>query len=224
MERILSELDYQKLREYMVNTQIKARGIHDTKVLAAMLKVPRHEFVPLDMRPYAYEDRPLPIGEGQTISQPYMVALMTQCLDLTGPENVLEIGTGSGYQAAILAELAARVYTIERFSSLLKRAQEVLDRLGYTNYEACSGDGTLGWEEKAPFNGIMVTAGAPDVPPSLLEQLADKGRLVIPIGPERYQTLYKIVKKGKKARREFVTYCSFVPLVGKEGWKQWGSP
>lgn len=214
----MSELDYQKLREYMVNTQIKARGIYDPKVLDAMLKVPRHEFVPEDMRPYAYEDRPLPIGEGQTISQPYMVALMTQCMELEGPESVLEIGAGSGYQAAILAEIAANVYTIERFPSLLQRAQEVLARLGYTNYEALVGDGTLGWEENAPFNGIMVTAGAPDVPPSLLEQLADKGRLVIPIGPERYQTLYKIVKKGKKIRREFVTYCSFVPLIGKEGW------
>ena len=214
----MSELDYQKLREYMVNTQIKARGIYDPKVLDAMLKVPRHEFVPEDMRPYAYEDRPLPIGEGQTISQPYMVALMTQCMELEGPESVLEIGAGSGYQAAILAEIAAMVYTIERFPSLLQRAREVLARLGYTNYEALVGDGTLGWEENAPFNGIMVTAGAPDVPPSLLEQLADKGRLVIPIGPERYQTLYKIVKKGKKIRREFVTYCSFVPLIGKEGW------
>lgn len=214
----MSELDYQKLREYMVNTQIKARGIYDPKVLDAMLKVPRHEFVPEDMRPYAYEDRPLPIGEGQTISQPYMVALMTQCMELEGPESVLEIGAGSGYQAAILAEIAAMVYTIERFPSLLQRAQEVLARLGYTNYKALVGDGTLGWEENAPFNGIMVTAGAPDVPPSLLEQLADKGRLVIPIGPERYQTLYKIVKKGKKIRREFVTYCSFVPLIGKEGW------
>ena len=202
----------------MVNTQIKARGIYDPKVLDAMLKVPRHEFVPEDMRPYAYEDRPLPIGEGQTISQPYMVALMTQCMELEGPESVLEIGAGSGYQAAILAEIAAMVYTIERFPSLLQRAQEVLARLGYTNYKALVGDGTLGWEENAPFNGIMVTAGAPDVPPSLLEQLADKGRLVIPIGPERYQTLYKIVKKGKKIRREFVTYCSFVPLIGKEGW------
>ncbi len=218
MEGSLSELDYQKLREYMVNTQIKARGIYDAKVLDAMLKVPRHEFVPEDMRPYAYEDRPLPIGEGQTISQPYMVALMTQCLELEGSERILEIGAGSGYQAAILAEIAEMVYTIERFSSLLKRAQEVLDRLGYTNYKALVGDGTLGWEENAPFNGIMVTAGAPEVPPSLLEQLADKGRLVIPIGPERYQTLYKIVKKGKKIRREFVTYCSFVPLIGKEGW------
>ena len=202
----------------MVNTQIKARGIYDPKVLDAMLKVPRHEFVPEDMRPYAYEDRPLPIGEGQTISQPYMVALMTQCLELEGSERILEIGAGSGYQAAILAEIAASVCTIERFPSLLQRAREVLDRLGYTNYKALVGDGTLGWEENAPFNGIMVTAGAPDVPPSLLEQLADKGRLVIPIGPERYQTLYKIVKKGKKIRREFVTYCSFVPLIGKEGW------
>ncbi|TKJ29180.1 protein-L-isoaspartate O-methyltransferase [bacterium (candidate division B38) B3_B38] len=218
MEGSLSELDYQKLREYMVNTQIKARGIYDSKVLAAMLKVPRHEFVPQDMRPYAYEDRPLPIGEGQTISQPYMVALMTQCLELEGSERILEIGAGSGYQAAILAEIATSVCTIERFSSLLQRAREVLDRLGYINYEARVGDGTLGWEEKAPFNGIMVTAGAPDVPPSLLEQLADKGRLVIPIGPERYQTLYKIVKKGKKIKRDFVTYCSFVPLIGKEGW------
>jgi len=220
----LSELDHQKLREYMVNTQIKARGIYDPKVLAAMLKVPRHEFVPLDMRPFAYEDRPLSIGEGQTISQPYMVALMTQCLELKGSENVLEIGTGSGYQTAILAEMAVKVWTIERFSSLLKRAQEVLDRLGYTNYEARLEDGTLGWKEKAPFNGIMVTAGAPEAPPSLMEQLADRGRLVIPIGPERYQSLYEIIKRGKKIKREFVTHCSFVPLVGKEGWEKWSSP
>ena len=202
----------------MVKQQIKARGVSDSKVLSAMNAVPRHAFVPPESQRYAYEDRPLSIGEGQTISQPYMVALMTECLDLKCGEKVLEIGTGSGYQTAILAEIAEMVYTIERHALLVERAKEALDELGYKNYEAKAGDGTIGWEEKAPFDGIIVTAGAPEVPPRLIEQLAEGGRLVIPVGHHGFQTLIKITKKGKKLKRNSITGCTFVPLIGEQGW------
>jgi len=213
-----SHYDYNKLRKMMVQQQIKARGIKAEKVLAAMGKVPRHLFVPSESVRYAYEDRPLSIGEGQTISQPYMVALMTACLELKGGEKVLEIGTGSGYQTAILAEIAAMVFTIERHSKLLSMAKEVLDKLGYQNFEAEVGDGSLGWEEKAPFDSIMVTAAAPEVPPKLIEQLAQGGRLVIPVGHYGFQKLVKITKKDKRLKRESITGCTFVPLIGEQGW------
>jgi protein-L-isoaspartate(D-aspartate) O-methyltransferase len=207
-----------KLRQQMVLQQIKTRGVKDKKVLSAMTKVPRHLFVPRESQSYAYEDRPLCIGEGQTISQPYMVALMTECLELKGGEKVLEIGTGSGYQTAILCEMAEVVYTIERHAFLLKEAKKILDELGYTNYEAKIGDGTIGWGEYSPFNGIIVTAGAPDIPPKLAEQLAEGGRLVIPVGHHGFQTLFKITKKGEKLIRCSITGCTFVPLIGEQGW------
>jgi len=208
-----------EIRE-MVKTQIMARGIRDNRVLKAMLKVPRHLFVPPNLRKLAYDDRPLPIGEDQTISQPYIVALMTQCLDLKNEDRVLEIGTGSGYQTAILAEIAKEVYTVERFSSLLKRAKQVLDELGYGNIHFKVGDGTMGWKEHAPYDKIIVTAGAPSVPEPLFSQLKEGGRIVIPVG-SRYSQDLKIVKKEKgQIQMEDVCGCIFVPLVGEFGWKE----
>jgi protein-L-isoaspartate(D-aspartate) O-methyltransferase len=206
------------LRQQMVVQQIKGRGIRDKKVLQAMAKVPRHLFIPPESQVYAYEDRPLCIGEGQTISQPYMVALMTECMELQGGEKVLEIGTGSGYQTAILCEIAEMVYTIERHAVLLQEAEKILDELGYHNYKAKVGDGTVGWEEYSPFDSIIVTAGAPDIPPKLAEQLAEEGRLVIPVGYHGFQTLFKIIKKGNKLKRCSITGCTFVPLIGEQGW------
>lgn len=212
--------DFAKERLTMVEHQLRRRGIGDERVLEAMSKVPRHTFVPEAHRGAAYEDRPLPIGEGQTISQPYMVAIMTQSLELQGEERVLEIGTGSGYQTAILAELAKEVYTIERIPLLLEKAQNILRYLGYENIFFVIGDGTKGWPEKAPFDGILVTAGAPEIPQTLLTQLADGGRLVIPVGPRYTQTLYKVTRRGKNYKEEDITGCVFVPLLGEYGWKE----
>ena len=215
-----AERDYQKERLAMVEEQLRRRGISDARVLEAMGKIPRHLFVHGDYRDSAYEDRPLPIGEGQTISQPYMVAIMTQSLELKGRERVLEIGTGSGYQTAILAELAQKVFTIERIPILTERAQKVLGDFGYNNISFRSADGSRGWPEEAPFEGIMVTAGSPDVPPTLKSQLAEGGRLVIPTGPRYTQTLYKLTREGDQLNEENVTGCVFVPLVGDYGWKE----
>lgn len=214
------ERDYQKERLAMVEEQLRRRGISDSRVLEAMGKVPRHLFVLDDYRDSAYEDRPLPIGEGQTISQPYMVAIMTQSLELQGREKVLEVGTGSGYQTAILSELAQKVFTIERIPALTARARKVLGELGYSNISFLSGDGSRGWPEEAPFDGIIVTAGSPDVPPTLKSQLAEEGRLVIPTGPRYTQTLYKLTRHGDRFSEEDVTGCVFVPLVGDYGWKE----
>ncbi len=211
--------DFQKERMAMVEEQLRRRGISDPRTLEAMAKVPRHLFVPVNYQPAAYDDRPLPIGEGQTISQPYMVAVMTQSLDLKGEERVLEIGTGSGYQTAILAELSQRVYTIERIPLLMERARKALQELGYSNVSYFVGDGSKGWAEERPFDGIMVTAGAPNTPESLKSQLAEGGRLVIPTGPRYSQTLYKVTRKGSRFVEEEVTGCVFVPLVGDFGWK-----
>jgi protein-L-isoaspartate(D-aspartate) O-methyltransferase len=211
---------YRLARERMVETQIKARGIKDERVLKAMLKVPRHLFVDEALRDQAYGDFPLPIGEGQTISQPYIVALMTEALELKGIERVLEIGTGSGYQTAILAELALWVYTIERFPTLLERAKKVLKELGYKNISFKLDDGTLGWKEAAPFDAIIVTAASPDIPPPLVEQLAEGGRMVIPIGDEFSQTLIKGVKKGGKLHTKALEPVRFVKLVGAYGFKE----
>ncbi len=204
--------DFAAEREAMVEVQIKARGIRDERVLQAMLKVPRHSFVPSDLRTYAYGDEPLPIGEGQTISQPYIVAYMTEALRLTGGERVLEIGTGSGYQTAILAELAREVYTVEIVASLSLRAQEVLRELNYQNIFFRVGDGGLGWRESAPFDAIIVTAAPRIVPKALEDQLAGSGRMVIPVGIE-YQELL-LVERGKKgfSRRNLLP-VRFVPLV-----------
>jgi protein-L-isoaspartate(D-aspartate) O-methyltransferase len=212
--------DFKKERLAMVEEQLRRRGIHDQRLLAVMANIPRHSFVSSDYQLAAYEDRPLPIGEGQTISQPYMVAVMTQSLELKGDERVLEIGTGSGYQTAILVELAKTIFTIERIQELLLRAQKILQELGYENIFFLTGDGTKGWPEKAPFDGIIVTAGAPEIPQTLTSQLAEGGRLVIPVGPRYTQTLYKVTRKRNQFTEEDLTGCVFVPLVGDFGWKE----
>uniref|UniRef100_A0A7C3Z2U4 Protein-L-isoaspartate O-methyltransferase n=1 Tax=Desulfobacca acetoxidans TaxID=60893 RepID=A0A7C3Z2U4_9BACT len=209
---------YLEARRTMVETQIRRRGVTDPRVLAAMSKVPRHLFVPRHLWEQAYSDYPLPIGENQTISQPYIVALMTEALELTGGEKVLELGTGSGYQAAILAELAAQVYTIERIPSLARSAEQVLTSLGYTNVHVRLADGTLGWPEEAPFDAILVTAGAPKVPPPLVEQLALGGRLVIPVGDRYTQTLTRVRLTQEGLQQEYLGGCRFVKLIGKHGW------
>jgi len=216
-----SEKDlYRIAREKMVETQIKARGVKDTRVLKAMLKVPRHLFVEEALRDQAYGDFPLPIGEGQTISQPYIVAIMTEALKLKGNERVLEVGTGSGYQTAILAELALWVYTIEKYSSLLKRAKNILIKLGYKNISFKLGDGSLGWKEVAPFDAIIVTAAAPKIPQPLIDQLLEGGRIVIPVGDEYSQVLVKGIKKDGKLRTQTLEAVRFVKLVGAYGFKE----
>lgn len=211
-------MDYEILRERMVREQLIPRGIKNQKVLDAFRKVERHKFIPENLRNSAYADFPVPIGEGQTISQPYIVALMTECLNLNGQDKVLEIGTGSGYQAAILAELAGEVYTIERFETLAKRAEAILNELGYTNIKIKVGDGTLGWEEAAPFDKIIITAASPQIPLPLTEQLRENGKLILPLG-ESFSQVLTLVEK-KKGKLEFMDICGcvFVPLVGKHGW------
>ncbi len=204
----------------MVETQIKSRGIRDKRVIEAFLKVPRHLFLPSELWEEAYNDYPLPIGEGQTISQPYMVALMTELLMLEGEERVLEIGTGSGYQTAILAELAQEVYTVERIPSLLKRAEETLKGMGYSNIKFKVGDGTRGWEEFAPYDAIVVTAASPDIPSPFLEQLNLGGRLVLPVGSRYSQDLIRVIKTKRGLRKENMGGCVFVPLIGEYGWKE----
>jgi len=204
----------------MVEKQLCPRDIFDRRLLEAMGRVPRHLFVPPHQQASAYEDRPLPIGDGQTISQPYMVAVMTQLLALRGEERVLEIGTGSGYQTAILAELTRAVFTVERIPTLIQKAQKILQSLGYTNIFFRTGDGTKGWLERAPFDGIMITAGAPRIPETFKLQLADGGRLVIPVGPRYSQMLVKVTRKGGQFLEEDVTGCVFVPLVGDFGWEE----
>lgn len=212
--------DYIELRHWMVDTQLASRDIHDSRLLTAFRKVPRHLFIARSWQQDAYKDHPLPIGCGQTISQPYMVALMTQCLELKGGERVLEIGTGSGYQTAILAELAGEVYTIERHPELVEQAREKLKKLGYKRIQLKDDDGTLGWSEHAPYAGIIVTAGAPRVPSLLKEQLADGGRLVIPVGTAFSQMLVVLERRGKRFIEKNICGCVFVPLVGKEGWPE----
>jgi protein-L-isoaspartate(D-aspartate) O-methyltransferase len=203
----------------MVSTQIRARGIRDPRVLEAMTNVPRHLFVGEALQDQAYGDFPLPIGEGQTISQPYIVAEMTQALELTKDDRVLEIGTGSGYQTAILAELAYRVYTIERIRTLFINVRKRLDELKYHNVVAKCFDGTLGWPEESPFEAIIVTAGAPKVPDAFVEQLSMGGRLIIPVGDRFSQKLLKIVKQEDGIRQVDLGGCRFVKLVGNHGWK-----
>jgi len=212
-------MDFDILRSHMVEEQLIRRGIKNERVRNAFRKVPRHKFLPHNLLDSAYADTPLPIGEGQTISQPYMVALMTECLGLQGKERVLEIGTGSGYQAAILAELADQVYSIERFQALSGNAESILNELGYTNIHLKVGDGTLGWQDYAPFDGIIITAGAPIVPQTLIEQLAEGGRLVIPLGSGFSQILNLIRKEAGSIKTEEICGCVFVPLVGKYGWQ-----
>ena len=202
----------------MVEEQIISREIRDPRVIAAMKKVPRHLFVEEALQSQAYSDHPLPIGEKQTISQPYMVALMTEALQLTGKEKVLEIGGGSGYQTAILAELAERVFSIERIRPLAIRARQLIYELGYFNVEIKIFDGTYGWAEEGPFKAIMVTAGAPDIPQPLLDQLTMGGRLVIPVGDVFVQDLIRITKTEDGIKKEDLGGCRFVKLIGKYGW------
>lgn len=216
----MQENHYIGLRTKMVQEQIASRGIKDSRVLAAMEKVPRHLFVPEEMRDRAYEDSPLPIGGGQTISQPYMVAWMTDLLHLKESDRVLEVGTGSGYQAAILCELAAHVYSIEKNPELAPRAERMLRSRGYVNISIRVGDGTKGWPEEAPFDAIMVTAGAPSVPQPLLDQLDEGGRLAIPVGSKTMQMLTLITRKDGKLQAKQEGSCVFVPLIGRFGWQK----
>ncbi len=206
-------------RERMVESQIAARGIRDKRVLEAMKKVPRHLFVDEALWDQAYSDFPLPIGSGQTISQPYIVARMTEELGLNGDEKVLEIGTGSGYQTAILAELAKQVFSVERIPGLLQRARQVLDSLGYHNVMIKLDDGTWGWKEHAPYDAILVTAGSPTIPTPLLDQLKDPGVMVVPVGDEYSQTLTKIIKKDGKVETKYLEGVRFVKLIGDHGWR-----
>jgi protein-L-isoaspartate(D-aspartate) O-methyltransferase len=213
-------INFENARRRMIETQVKARNIIDSRLIEAMQKIPRHIFVEEAMAAQAYSDTSLPIGEKQTISQPYMVALMIEMLQLTGSEKVLEIGTGSGYQTAILALLAARVYTIERLRPLALKARKALDSLGLLNINMRIEDGTAGWEAEAPFDAIIVSAGAPDVPRQFVEQLSVGGRLVIPVGNQSEQVLAKISRGVDSAlvREDFVN-CRFVKLIGQFGWK-----
>mgnify|MGYP006287410049 FL=1 len=211
---------YERQREEMVKRQIEARGINDSGVLAAMRNVPRHRFVSEALRDQAYGDFPLPIGDQQTISQPYIVAEMTQALQLGAEDRVLEIGTGSGYQAAVLAEIAYRVYTIERIHSLLIRARRIFDELHYHNIITRLGDGTKGWPEEAPYDGIIITAGAPRIPDALIAQLAPGGRMIVPVGDQHSQELVKVFKDEKGIHRTNLGGCRFVKLIGEHGWQE----
>ncbi len=204
----------------MVEEQLIPRGISNERVLEAFRTVERHVFISAELQDSAYEDHPLPIGEGQTISQPYMVALMTQCLDLKGDEKILEIGTGSGYQAAILAGIVKEVYSVERVELLAKRAESALKKLGYNNVKIKVGDGTLGWKEYALYDGIIVTAAAPKIPDTYMEQLNIGGKLVIPTGTMFSQILTVAEKKTDGIRAREICGCVFVPLLGKEGWRE----
>jgi protein-L-isoaspartate(D-aspartate) O-methyltransferase len=212
-------MNHEFARKRMIETQLVARGIKDRRVIDAMSKVPRHLFVQEAMAAQSYSDSSLPIGDKQTISQPYMVALMTELLELSGTENVLEIGTGSGYQAAVLARLVKRVYTIERIPSLAAGARRIFDTLGLTNIAMKIDDGTVGWKKESPFDAIVITAGSPDIPYSLQEQLAPLGRLVIPVGDQNEQVLYRMRKmEDGTLSTETSVGCRFVKLIGKEGW------
>jgi protein-L-isoaspartate(D-aspartate) O-methyltransferase len=206
-------------RDEMVLAQVERRGIHDARVLEAMRKVKRHEFVEPAFRERAYDDTPLPIEEGQTISQPYMVGRMTSLLEIRPTDRVLEIGTGSGYQTAILAELAAKVYSIERHVRLLQRARVILDQQGYRNIVLRHGDGTIGWAEFAPFDRILVTAAAPGFPRTLFNQLAEGGLMIFPMGEKQMQALMMVEKQGDEPLIHEAGQVSFVPLIGREGWQ-----
>jgi protein-L-isoaspartate(D-aspartate) O-methyltransferase len=213
-------LKFTRLREEMVAKQIEARGISDLNVLLAMRKVPRHLFVSEALTDQAYGDFPLPIGYQQTISQPYIVAEMTQALQLTSDDRVLEIGTGSGYQAAVLAEIAFRVYTIERLHPLLVQARNLFDTLNYHNIVTKYSDGTTGWTDESPFDAIIVTAGAPDIPRTLINQLAMGGRMILPVGDQYSQELIKLIRDESGIQKSNLGGCRFVKLVGEQGWKE----
>jgi len=212
--------NWDRLRDDMVEKQLRRRGIRDQRVLEAMRRVPRHEFVPESFRAYAYDDEPLPIGSAQTISQPYMVAAMAEALRLRGPERVLEVGSGSGYGAAVLAELAAQVWTIECLPGLVAMARRHLAAAGYKRVRVVQGDGSLGYPRAAPFQAISVAAGAPDVPHQLLTQLDEgDGRLVIPVGTLDDQELRLLRRVAGRVETKVVSFCRFVPLMGAQAWK-----
>jgi protein-L-isoaspartate(D-aspartate) O-methyltransferase len=212
--------EFAAARRAMVEDQVRRRGVVSPPVLEAMLSVPRHEFVPAEFQTDAYADKPLPIGEGQTISQPFMVGAMTEALELTGAERVLEIGTGSGYQAAVLSLLARQVISIENHTSLALAAQERLVRLGYGNVHVHNGDGSLGFADSAPYVAILITAAAPEIPPLLASQRRDGGRLVIPVGSQENQELLQARKQGGVLHTRILFDCKFVPLLGRYGWKR----
>ena len=214
-----TEVELVSRRRQMVERQLRKRGIRDERVLAAVLSVPRHQFVPAELAAEAYADWPLPIAQGQTISQPFMVAAMAEALQLSGAERVLEIGAGSGYQAAVLSLLAREVHAVEMHEDLAVSCGERLARLGYGNVHVHVGDGTLGWPDEAPFNAILVTAAAPDIPPPLEAQLAEGGRLVLPVGSPDEQRLLRVEKRGNATSSRPLYHCRFVPLVGQYGWK-----
>lgn len=209
---------YLPRRLAMVERQLRARGMRDERVLAAMERVPRHLFVPREWQPDAYGDHPLPIGEGQTISQPYIVAAMLEALDLRESDTALEIGTGSGYQTALLAELVARVYSVERHAALTQAAEAVLRELGYRNVDLIVADGSQGWPPAAPYDVITVGAAAPEIPPALIEQLREGGRLVVPVGSQAEQELLLVRKENGKTTVRRLEGCRFVPLIGEEGF------
>jgi protein-L-isoaspartate(D-aspartate) O-methyltransferase len=215
----MTEEQYNKLRQRMVEEQLRRRGIRDQRVLEAMQIVPRHLFVPETWRAQAYEDIPLPIGHQQTISQPYIVALMLAALEPTGTERVLEVGTGSGYQAALLGWLVKYVYTVEIIPELAQSAREVLTQLGYENVAVVAANGSIGWKASAPYDAIIVAAASPTVPHPLVEQLREGGRLVLPVGDFFAQELLRVRKQRGEVVSENLGGCAFVPLVGKEGWK-----
>jgi protein-L-isoaspartate(D-aspartate) O-methyltransferase len=210
---------YTRERERMVDEHLVGRGVTDPRVVAAMRRVPRHRFVQEALRTRAYGDHPLPIGEEQTISQPFIVGLMTSLLELTGREKILEVGTGSGYQTAVLAELARRVCSIERLPRLAERARANLESLGYDNVWVRVGNGALGWPDEAPFDRIIVTAGGPSIPPPLVQQLADGGRMVLPVGRADNQVLTVVDNVGGEIRQREHGECKFVKLVGKYAWE-----
>ncbi len=213
-------MDYPNARKQMVRSQLIARGIKDERVIQAMSIVPRHLFVEDALRSRAYSDRSLPIGEKQTISQPYIVARMTEALDVEPGDRILEVGTGSGYQAAVLSLIADHVYSLERLPRLLIRARTLLDSLGYRNVSLLQSDGSKGWREHAPFNAVLVTAGSPSIPEPLLEQLDDGGRLVLPIGDDSCQELVRVVREGNEFFKTVLGGCRFVKLVGNHGWSE----
>ena len=214
----MDEEAFRRERLEMVERQIATRGVRDSRVLDAMRKIPRHLFVPVSSREAAYDDRPLPIGEGQTISQPYIVAVMTELLEPHPSDTVLEIGTGSGYQAALLSEIVARVISVERLPAIAEQAKINLRNLGITNVEVVVGDGTMGWPAETPYNAILITASTPEIPPPLIDQLAEGGRLVAPVGGQGYQELIKLVKRDGRVEKTFHGGVVFVPLIGRYGW------
>jgi protein-L-isoaspartate(D-aspartate) O-methyltransferase len=212
-------IDYAQARERMVREQLVSRGIKDTRVLGVMARVPRHLFIESELRDQAYEDHPLPIGANQTISQPYMVALMAEALELKGTERVFEVGTGSGYLAAVLSELCAEVFSVETVEKLASKARNLLTSLGYRNVSVLMGDGTLGWEAHSPYNAVVISAAAPCIPRPLLEQLKTPGYLVFPMGEKELQTLVRIRKDKAGIREEYLGECQFVKLKGQYGWE-----